>query len=191
MSEPIGLWAIAETMPDRTAVVDPDGTVVTYAELARDADRIGRGLQALGLGHGDTVAALLPNSATALAVYFAAIETGLYVVPVNWHLSAAEVAYILRDSGAKAFVAHERFAAIAAEAADLAGVGPRFAVGAVPGFAPVPLPTRRRSYAFCAKPKPPPTCSTRTSSPSTRSVNMADNITSRWIMWRVATSETS
>jgi long-chain acyl-CoA synthetase len=137
VSEPIGLWAIAETMPDRTAVIDPDGRLVTYAELAREADRFGRGLQALGLGHGDTVAALLPNSATALAVYFAAIETGLYVVPVNWHLSAAEVAYILRDSGAKAFVAHERFAAIAAEAADLAGIGPRFAVGAVPGFAPV------------------------------------------------------
>ena len=65
-----------------------------------------------------------PNSATALAVYFAAIETGLYVVPVNWHLAAAEVAYILGDSGARAFVAHERFAGVATEAADLAGIGP-------------------------------------------------------------------
>jgi long-chain acyl-CoA synthetase len=137
VNQPIGLWAIAEDMPDKTAVVEPDGTLVTYAELASQADRYGRGLQALGLGPQDAVAALLPNSATALVVYFAAIETGLYVVPVNWHLAAAEVAYILGDSGARAFVAHERFAGVATEAADLAGIGPRFAVGSVPGFEPL------------------------------------------------------
>ena len=97
----IGLWAIAGKTPDQAAVVEPDGRAVTYAELAAEADRYGRGLQALGLRPADSVAALLPNSATALAVYFAAIETGLYVVPVNWHLAAAEVAYIVSDSEAK------------------------------------------------------------------------------------------
>ena len=101
----IGLWAIAAESPDRTAVIEPGGAAVTYAELAQEADRYGRGLQALGLRPGDVVAALLPNSVTALAVYFAAIETGLYVVPVNWHQVAAEVAYILGDSGVSAFVA--------------------------------------------------------------------------------------
>ena len=88
-------------------------------------DRCGRGLRALGLQAGDTVAALLPNGAAALALYFAAIETGLYVVPVNWHQVAAEVAYILGDSGAGALVAHERFAGTAVEAADLAGMPER------------------------------------------------------------------
>ena len=63
------------------------------------------------------MAALLPNSATALALYFAALQTGLYMVPVNWHLVGAEIAYILADSAASAFLAHERFAAAAAEAA--------------------------------------------------------------------------
>ena len=86
---------------------------------------------------GDTVAGLLPNGAAALALYFAAIETGLYVVPVNWHQVAAEVAYILGDSGAGAFVAHERFAGTAVAAADLAGIKHRFAVGSVPGFDPL------------------------------------------------------
>ena len=133
----IGLWAIAASTPDATAVIEPDGTPVTYAELARRADQYGRGLQALGLVPGDAVAALLPNSAAALAVYFAAIQTGLYVVPVNWHQVAAEVAHILADSGAGAFVAHERFAGTAREAADLAGVGTRFAVGTIAGFAPL------------------------------------------------------
>ena len=133
----IGLWAIAAAEPARTAVIEPDGRAVSYAELAREADRYGRGLRALGLQPGDTVAGLLPNGAAALALYFAAIETGLYVVPVNWHQVAAEVAYILGDSGAGAFVAHERFAGTAVAAADLAGIKHRFAVGSVPGFDPL------------------------------------------------------
>src|SRR6185437_319111 len=80
----IGLWAIAASNPDLPAVISPDGGVVSYAELAREADRYGRGFQALGLTPGDTVATLLPNGVTALAAYFAAIETGLYIVPINW-----------------------------------------------------------------------------------------------------------
>jgi long-chain acyl-CoA synthetase len=135
----IGLWNIAAGAPDRLAVVEPDGGTVSYAELAARADRYGRGLQALGLRPGDCVAGMLPNSTDALALFFAATQTGLYVVPVNWHLAAAEVAYILSDSGAAAFVAHERFAAVAAEAAELAGIkeNARFAVGEVPGFIPL------------------------------------------------------
>jgi long-chain acyl-CoA synthetase len=133
----IGLWAIAARTPEAPAVFGPDGTAVSYADLAREADRYGRGFQALGLTAGDTVAALLPNGVTALAVYFAAIETGLYVVPVNWHQVAAEVGYILGDSAAGVFAAHERFARAAGQAADLAGVKHRFALGTVPGFEPL------------------------------------------------------
>ena len=135
----LGLWAIAEATPGRTAVIEPDGRSISYAELAARADQYGRGLQALGLRPGDTVAGLLPNGIDALALFFAAAQTGLYAVPVNWHLTALEVAYILADSGARAFLAHERFAGVAAEAADAAGIDPgaRFAVGEVPGFAPL------------------------------------------------------
>jgi len=135
----IGLWNIAAGAPDSLAVVEPDGGTVSYAELAARADQYGRGLQALGLRPGDCVAGMLPNSTEALALFFAAVQTGLYVVPVNWHLAAAEVAYILSDSGAAAFVAHERFAAVAAEAAELAGIkeNARFAVGEIDGFTPL------------------------------------------------------
>src|SRR5215469_13769725 len=104
------MWKIAVADPDRAAVIDPDGVVVSYGELAGRADQIGRGLQELGLKPGDVVAGMLPNGPAAVALFFAAMEAGLYVVPVNWHLAAAEVAYILGDSGAGAFVAHERFA---------------------------------------------------------------------------------
>lgn len=135
----IGLWNIASQDPDQVAIVDPDGRTVTYGKLAAEADRIGRGFQSLGLAPGDTVAMLLPNGAELLAAEFAALETGLYSVPMNWHLTAAEIAYILRDSGARAFIAHERFAEAAATAAAEAGIPADgcLAVGEVPGFRPL------------------------------------------------------
>jgi long-chain acyl-CoA synthetase len=130
----IGMWTIAAESPQHTAVVEPGGRTLTYGELATEADRIGRGLRAAGLGAGDTVALLLPNGADILAAYFAAIQIGLHVVPMNWHLTAAELGYILRDSGAAAFIAHERFADTARAAADEAGPPSLFAVGDIPGF---------------------------------------------------------
>ncbi|CAM4260530.1 acyl-CoA synthetase [Kibdelosporangium persicum] len=130
-----GLWNIAADLPDHPAVVDPDGTVVTYRELADRANRFGRGLQARGLEPGDTIVMALPNSADLLALYFAVLQTGLYVVPVNWHLVGPEVAYIIEDSGAKVFVAHSRFTGMAVEAGR--DVDAKFSVGEIPGFRPL------------------------------------------------------
>ncbi|QYN17237.1 acyl-CoA synthetase [Amycolatopsis sp. DSM 110486] len=130
----LGLWRIAAAEPDRVALVDPDGREVGYGELAAKANRYALGLRELGLEAGDAIVLLQPNGDELLAAYFAAIESGLYVVVVNWHLVAPEVAYILADSGAKAFLAHERFADVAVAAADEAGITARFAVGDVPGF---------------------------------------------------------
>nr|WP_042186182.1 acyl-CoA synthetase [Kibdelosporangium sp. MJ126-NF4]CEL17133.1 O-succinylbenzoic acid--CoA ligase [Kibdelosporangium sp. MJ126-NF4]CTQ91638.1 O-succinylbenzoic acid--CoA ligase (EC 6.2.1.26) [Kibdelosporangium sp. MJ126-NF4] len=131
----IGLWNIAADLPDHPAVIDPDGAVVTYGELTARADRYGRGLQALGLTPGDTVVMALPNSADLLALYFAVLQTGLYVVPVNWHLVGPEVAYIIEDSGAKVFIAHSRFTDMAIEAGG--AVDAKFSVGEIPGFEPL------------------------------------------------------
>ncbi|WP_409181981.1 acyl-CoA synthetase [Amycolatopsis sp. VS8301801F10] len=132
----LGLWTIAAAEPARVALVDPDGREITYGELTAKANRYASGLRELGLGVGDAVVLLLPNGDDLVAAHFAAIQTGLYVVVVNWHLVGPEVAYILSDSGAKAFLAHERFADVAAAAADEAGLSAsaRFAVGSVPGF---------------------------------------------------------
>ncbi|GAB3489283.1 long-chain acyl-CoA synthetase [Amycolatopsis cihanbeyliensis] len=140
MSTP-GLWHIAEQQPDRTAVIDTDGREISYAELSARANSYARGLRELGLEVGDAVVVLQPNGAELLAAYFAAIQSGLYVVMVNWHLVGPEIAYILTDSGAKAFLAHERFAEAAVAAAEEAGVPARarFAVGSVPGFRDIGL----------------------------------------------------
>ena len=83
-----GLWNIAADQPDLTALVDPSGREITYRELSAQADRYGRGFQALGLEPGDSIVLMLPNSAELVAVYFAAYQTGLYVVMANWHQTA-------------------------------------------------------------------------------------------------------
>ena len=75
-----------------------------------------------GCSTGDTVAAVLPNGINPVTVYLGALESGLYYVPINYRLSAPEVAYILKDSDAKAFISHERFAELAVAAADEAGI---------------------------------------------------------------------
>ncbi len=86
------------------------------------------------------VATLLPNGQEAIETYLAALQAGWYLVPINHHLVAPEIAYILKDSGAKAFVAHDRFADAAVAAADEVDLpeSGRLAVGDIAGF---------RSYA--------------------------------------------
>jgi long-chain acyl-CoA synthetase len=131
-----GVFAVAAEDPDRLALVEPDGAEATYGELVGSMHAQARGLRALGLGPGDTVAAVLPNSRQLLELYGAAVESGLTFVAPNWHLGVDELAYVLADSGARVLVAHERFADVAREAADAAGIDERarFAVGSVRGF---------------------------------------------------------
>ncbi|MPY82203.1 MAG: AMP-binding protein [Actinophytocola sp.] len=134
-----GLWHIAEDHPDHIAVVDPDGTEVTYGDFVADANRYANGLRALGLRTGDAILLLQPNGSDLLAAHFGAMQIGLYIVVVNWHLTGSEIAYLLSDSGAKAFIAHARFADAASAAADEANVpaGARLAVGDIDGFQPL------------------------------------------------------
>jgi long-chain acyl-CoA synthetase len=70
------------------------------------AHRAARGLQALGIGHDDAIAVLLRNDFPFFEAAYAANRLGAHLVPINWHFSGPEVAYILQDSGAKALVGH-------------------------------------------------------------------------------------
>src|SRR3954451_23565197 len=132
----LGFWRLAEADRERLALVGPDGTELSAGELLDRSNQIAHGLYTLGLEHGDTVALLLPNSIELIEVFLAALQIGLYVTPINFHLVGPEVAYILGDSDAKVFVAHERFAEVAKAASDEAGFPAEasFAVGTIDGF---------------------------------------------------------
>lgn len=135
MSE-LGFWNLAAEHPDKTALVAPDGQSVSAGELAAASNRLCRSLAAAGLEPGDVVATVLPNGREMIEMYLACFQGGWYLVPINHHLVAPEVAYIVKDSGAKIFVGHERFGSICTAAASEAGlpVGQCFAVGDVQGF---------------------------------------------------------
>jgi long-chain acyl-CoA synthetase len=114
----LGFWTHAQQNPSHLAVVEPSGRQITAGELVGAANQIVHGLRALGLDKGDCVAIALPNSVEILEVFMAVAQAGWYVAPLNWHLTASEIAYILQDCGAKAFVASARFAATSRGAAD-------------------------------------------------------------------------
>ncbi|MGA4838008.1 acyl-CoA synthetase [Streptomyces sp. G45] len=137
---PNGFWAQADADPDRVVLTAPDGSRWTAGRLHAAANQLVHGLRAAGLRRGDAFAAVLPNGVELLTAYLAATQAGLYLVPVNHHLVGPEVAWIVSDSGAKALIAHERFADAAVAAADEAGLPAthRYAVGEVPGFRPYP-----------------------------------------------------
>lgn len=131
-----GFWKYAQADRNYLAVVDPDGTEYSSGEMLDRSNQAVHALRSLGLQTGDTVAAVLPNGVHPVTVYLAALQAGLYYVPINYRLSAPEVAYILRDSDAKAFVSHERHAELATAAAEEAGIptDARLGIGDVPGF---------------------------------------------------------
>jgi fatty-acyl-CoA synthase len=89
---------------DRVAVVDEPAVPgslgrITYAELHDRARALAVGLDALGLSTGDRVAIVSPNSARFLASYFGVSGFGRVLVPINFRLTADEIAYIVGHSG--------------------------------------------------------------------------------------------
>ncbi|MDP9866539.1 MULTISPECIES: AMP-binding protein [Streptosporangium] len=100
-----GFYRIAQADPDRRAVIDTDGAVTTYGELLARVNQVSHGLRARGLAEGDVVAGVLPNGLDAVVMLMATGQVGLYYVPVNWHLTDTEIAYILADCDAEIVVA--------------------------------------------------------------------------------------
>lgn len=64
------------------------------------------GFTGLGIGAGDTVAVYLRNDVAFFEAATAAGILGAYSVPVNWHYTEAEAAYLLRDCAARVVVIH-------------------------------------------------------------------------------------
>jgi long-chain acyl-CoA synthetase len=95
----------AENKGDKPAVIlHPSGTVVTFGELEASANRLAHRFREAGLVEGDSVAILMENNEHIHAVMWAARRSGLYYVPINTHLTAAEAAYIVDNSSAKAII---------------------------------------------------------------------------------------
>lgn len=104
----------AQTQPEKVAVIRPStGERLTYAVLDERANRLARVFRANGLNMGDGVALFLENHLNYFDVVWACMRAGLYLTPINTHLSAAEAAYIVDNCDAKALIASSALSASA------------------------------------------------------------------------------
>src|SRR4051812_29251139 len=85
------------------------GQETSYAAFHERIEIIGGWLTARGIGADDVVAVLMKNSAAFLDVAFAVSHIGAIFLPINFRLSADEVAYIVENSGARILIADEEF----------------------------------------------------------------------------------
>src|SRR5262249_446295 len=79
---------------------------IALSGILNRAQRAARGFTELGVGAGDSVALVLRNDFPFFEASFATQQLGAYSVPVNWHSKTPEIAYVLKDCGAKAVIAH-------------------------------------------------------------------------------------
>lgn len=112
----MSLLDLAAAAPDAPALDDLERRR-TRGELVDRATRAGRLLRSAGVAPGGTVALLLGNRVELVELATAAVLAGARYTAVNWHLTPAEVRYVLADSGARLLVTEPAFAAVATEAA--------------------------------------------------------------------------
>lgn len=96
----------ARLMPSKIAARD-SRRELSFALLHERASCLANGLLGLGLVKGDRVALLAYNCIEWMEIYVALARAGLVAVPINFRLTAPEVAYIAKDSGARAFIVQD------------------------------------------------------------------------------------
>ena len=95
---------------DREGVVDGD-LRLTYEEFFDRCDRWSSALQAMGVGRGDRVAYIAPNTHEQLESFYAVPQIGAVLVPINFRLTAEDFVYITSHSGAKILCVHPDYVA--------------------------------------------------------------------------------
>jgi len=110
----------AARFPGNTAIVDGDRTL-TYRGLDATVDAVAASLGLSGVGAGDRVALLSRNSWEYVALAWGAARQGAVLVPINFMLTASEVAFLLADAEVSIAFAQGAFVPTMREALDSAG----------------------------------------------------------------------
>lgn len=96
----------AAVCPDRTAIIYEDAAI-SYGDLVGRIDCVAAVLARKGIRKGEIVALLMRNSPAFIELALAAGRVGAIVLPINYRLSPAEIAYILDHAGAKCLFVDE------------------------------------------------------------------------------------
>ena len=109
-------------------------TRLTYGQLRDRVAMLANALVKDGVKRGDRIAILMKNDIAWFDILFATWAIGAVTVPVNFLFKAAEVAFVLKDSGATTLFAMDEFLGTAEEALSEAPDCKRlFVVGPVKG----------------------------------------------------------
>ena len=133
------LESAAASRPLHPAVEDELGRCVTYAELARAADRIATRLSRWGVGRGDRVGLFLPKGVEAAVAVHGVLRSGAAYVPVDPTAPGLRGAGILADAGAKAIITSADLAPLMRQHWPGPGPFPRSIVVGDPDAATSPL----------------------------------------------------
>jgi len=114
------LTASAQRAPTSPAVRLGE-TELTYADLVDRSARLATLLREQGVRSGDRVGIMLPNVPEFAISYYGLLAAGAIVVPMNVLLKRREIAFYLRDCGAKLLFASQEFAEEARDGAEEAG----------------------------------------------------------------------
>lgn len=99
-----------EAAPDKAFLFsEADKREFTYKEFEAAVQRTARMLAAHGIGKGDVVSLLLPNSVEYVIAYFACWQIGALAGPINSLLKSQETAYVISNSEAKALLVNSEF----------------------------------------------------------------------------------
>jgi long-chain acyl-CoA synthetase len=114
------------------------GQGITYRQLDERANQGAQLFRSLGVQAGDHIAMLLENSTTFMEICWAAQRSGIYYTAISRYLTADEIAYIVKDCGAKVFITSpqcfERIATLLDN--ELQSVRRYMTGGVKPGFEP-------------------------------------------------------
>lgn len=95
----------------------------TFDDANTRANQLCHALAGMGLEPGDRVAVLAYNGHQFVESFFGPAKVGLVVMPLNWRLTADELAFILKDGGAKALIFDTDFTALAEDLRARGAVG--------------------------------------------------------------------
>ncbi len=109
----------AAVYPDKTAVIDGERRF-SYREFHARCVRLAGALDALGIGVGDTVSIIAPNSPALLEAHYGIPMTGAVTNALNTRLDAATIRFILEHAETRVLLADRIFSAVVGEA--LAGM---------------------------------------------------------------------
>jgi acyl-CoA synthetase (AMP-forming)/AMP-acid ligase II len=101
----------AAAHPDSIAI-DGDGRRLTFGELDAASNRVANALIAAGVERGDRVGFVDRNGSEYWEVFLGALKAGAVLVPLNFRLSADEIAWSLGDADAKLVFAGAAFAPV-------------------------------------------------------------------------------